>query len=106
MTRFSHSVESPSNGADGPNEVMLVQQLRESCGYLSDAGWEQSARLMLLAADEIERLTAQLAVSPARPINLAGRDKRRSAPSGEPPSGRGSPLSQSRWRSTDTEHGD
>ena len=35
---------------------MLVQQLRESCGYLSDAGWEETAKLMLRAADEIEQL--------------------------------------------------
>ena len=35
---------------------MLVQQLRESCGYLSDAGWEETSKLMLRAADGIEQL--------------------------------------------------
>ena len=46
---------------------MLVHQLCESFGYLSDAGWEQTARLMLLAADEIERLTAQLTANRPQP---------------------------------------
>jgi hypothetical protein len=38
----------------------LITALRESCGYLSDDGYHQTARLMALAADEIERLTRQL----------------------------------------------
>lgn len=45
---------------------MLTDQLRESSGFLADAGWGQTARLIELAADEIERLTAQLAVERAR----------------------------------------
>ena len=34
----------------------LVTALRESDGYLRDGGYAQTARLVLLAADEIERL--------------------------------------------------
>jgi hypothetical protein len=35
--------------------------LRESAGYLRDDGWASSASLMNLAADEIERLTDEVA---------------------------------------------
>lgn len=35
----------------------LATALRESCGYLQDDGWQQTARLMSHAADEIERLS-------------------------------------------------
>ena len=38
----------------------LVITLRENCEYLRDAGYEQTAQLMVLAADEIERLTREL----------------------------------------------
>jgi len=38
----------------------LITALRESCGYLRDDGYHQTAQLMALAADEIERLTRQL----------------------------------------------
>jgi hypothetical protein len=34
----------------------LVQQLRESCPYLEDRGWTDTAELMNAAANEIERL--------------------------------------------------
>jgi len=34
----------------------LVTALRESDGYLRDGGYAQTARLVVLAADEIERL--------------------------------------------------
>jgi hypothetical protein len=34
----------------------LVTALRESEGYLRDGGYAQTARLVVLAADEIERL--------------------------------------------------
>jgi len=34
----------------------LVAALRESCGYLRDDGYHQTAQLMTMAADEIERL--------------------------------------------------
>lgn len=38
----------------------LATALRESCGYLEDEGWQQTAQLMTLAADEIERLTERV----------------------------------------------
>jgi hypothetical protein len=38
----------------------LVEALRDSGGYLQDEGWHQTARLMTLAADEIQRLTARV----------------------------------------------
>jgi hypothetical protein len=38
----------------------LITALRESCGYLSEGGYDQTARLMTLAADEIERLNRQV----------------------------------------------
>jgi hypothetical protein len=36
--------------------VVFIRQLRESCGYLTDAGWEYTAKLMRLAANEIRTL--------------------------------------------------
>lgn len=38
----------------------LATALRESCGYLEDEGWHQTAQLLTLAADEIERLTQRV----------------------------------------------
>ncbi|MEA2880037.1 MAG: hypothetical protein QOF14_5233 [Hyphomicrobiales bacterium] len=38
----------------------LITTLRENCGYLQDQGWHQTARLMTLAATEIERLTVRI----------------------------------------------
>ena len=38
----------------------LVMALRESCGYLRDGGYHQTAQLMTVAADEIERLNSQI----------------------------------------------
>ena len=38
----------------------LVSALREGCGYLEDEGWHQTAQLMTLAAEEIERLTERV----------------------------------------------
>lgn len=38
----------------------LVATLRESCGYLRDDGYHQTARLMAVAADEIERLNRRV----------------------------------------------
>jgi hypothetical protein len=38
----------------------LISALRESCGYLEDEGWHQTAQLLTLAAEEIERLTEQV----------------------------------------------
>jgi hypothetical protein len=38
----------------------LATALRESCGYLEDEGWHQTAQLITLAASEIERLNARV----------------------------------------------
>ena len=38
----------------------LTTALRESCEYLRDAGYHQTAQLMIVAADEIERLDQKL----------------------------------------------
>jgi hypothetical protein len=38
----------------------LVQELRESHPYLTDGGWHQVAKLMIAAADEIERLQGRV----------------------------------------------
>ena len=38
----------------------LVVALRESCGYLRDAGYRQTAHLLTAAADEIEQLRERL----------------------------------------------
>lgn len=38
----------------------LVAALRESCGYLRDAGYRETARLLFAAADEIEQLRERL----------------------------------------------
>jgi hypothetical protein len=40
----------------------LITALRESCGYLRDDGYDQTAQLMALAADEIERLNREVQV--------------------------------------------
>ena len=37
----------------------LVTALRESCDYLRDGGYHQTAQLMTVAADEIERLNTR-----------------------------------------------
>jgi hypothetical protein len=52
-------------GASGRDSTgtPLVTALRESCGYLCDANYHQTAQLMTVAADEIERLNRQLRVS-------------------------------------------
>lgn len=41
-------------------ESYLSAQLRASAPYLSDAGWHETATLLLLAADEIEHLKSQV----------------------------------------------
>ena len=41
-------------------KAALPTALRESCGYLEDEGWHQTAQLMTLAAEEIERLTGRI----------------------------------------------
>ena len=39
-----------------PKETFLSSQLRESSPYLVDAGFRETAKLLLAAADEIEIL--------------------------------------------------
>jgi hypothetical protein len=41
-------------------KAALATALRESCGYLEDQGWHQTAQLMTLAADEIDRLNERV----------------------------------------------
>jgi hypothetical protein len=41
---------------EGSMSTPLVIALRESCDYLRDGGYHQTAQLMTAAADEIERL--------------------------------------------------
>jgi hypothetical protein len=57
----------------------LVLSLRESCGYLKDARYHQTAQLMATAADEIERLNRQLAstAEPEQPATSARGSLRR-----------------------------
>ena len=40
--------------------TLLPTALRESCGYMQDQGWHQTARLMSLAADELENLDQRI----------------------------------------------
>jgi hypothetical protein len=39
----------------------LARELRENCGYLRDAGWNNMASLIALAADELDRLEERVA---------------------------------------------
>ncbi len=39
----------------------LARELRENVGYLRDAGWDSTAKLMERAADELERLDLRVA---------------------------------------------
>jgi hypothetical protein len=41
---------------EGNMSTLLVTTLRESCDYLRDGGYHQTAELMTAAADEIEQL--------------------------------------------------
>lgn len=52
-------------------KAALATALRESCGYLQDEGWDQTAQLMVLAADEIDRLNARV-----RELETAHQDLR------------------------------
>ena len=45
---------------DDSMSTPLTMALRESCDYLRDADFHQTAQLMTVAADEIERLTREL----------------------------------------------
>ncbi|MEJ0076048.1 MAG: hypothetical protein WDO17_11475 [Alphaproteobacteria bacterium] len=41
-------------------KTILPSALRESGGYMQDEGWHQTARLMSVAADEIEGLSQRI----------------------------------------------
>lgn len=51
----------------------LVTALRESCGYLRDADYHQTAQLMTVAADEIERLNRALRAVEAQPATARAK---------------------------------
>ena len=51
--------EAGASGHDSTS-TPLTMALRESCGYLRDADYHQTAQLMTVAADEIERLNREL----------------------------------------------
>lgn len=51
----------------------LVATLRESIGYLRDDGYHQTARLMAVAADEIERLNRRVHALESRSSPPPGR---------------------------------
>ena len=46
-----------------PAETYLTAQLRESAPYLADAGWRQTADLLLAAAAEIDELRRRSGVA-------------------------------------------
>ena len=41
-------------------QTYLTAQLRDSAPYLKDGGWKETAKLLLVAADEIEALRKRL----------------------------------------------
>jgi hypothetical protein len=52
----------------------LITALRESCGYLRDGGYHQTARLVAMAADEIEQLNQRaLALQSGAQTPASGR---------------------------------
>jgi hypothetical protein len=53
----------------------LIATLRESCGYLQDDGYHQTARLVAAAADEIEWLNRRVHTLESRsgPVELPRR---------------------------------
>ena len=60
IRRFESCVVLCQPGRGAIMKAALPTALRESCGYLEDEGWHQTAQLMTLAADEIERLTERV----------------------------------------------
>jgi hypothetical protein len=57
----------------------LSAQLRESAPYLRDAGWRQTAELLIAAADQIEQLRSQIAALAVtnEPSHQANENERR-----------------------------
>lgn len=64
-------------------KAALAAALRESRGYLEDEGWHQTAQLMALAADEIDRLNAQVRELEAARGSSPGDDLRAPGPSNQ-----------------------
>ena len=74
---------------EGNMSTPLVTALRESCEYLGDGGYHQTAQLMTVAADEIERLNNQVKAleaasqstsGPSRPVGAPRRIARATRP--------------------------
>jgi hypothetical protein len=53
----------------------ITAQLRESVPYLKDAGWHETAKLLLAAAAEIELLHGLLEQSPVGPSQQANENQ-------------------------------
>jgi hypothetical protein len=53
----------------------LVATLRESCGYLQDDGYHQTARLVAVAAGEIERLNRRVHALESETQRMASRHR-------------------------------
>jgi hypothetical protein len=53
----------------------LARELRENIGYLRDAGWDSTAKLMQRAADDLERLEMRVAQLERR-ANASAVDER------------------------------
>jgi hypothetical protein len=67
---------------EGNMSTPLVTALRESCGYLRDGGYHQTAQLMTVAADEIERLNNQIRALEAARQSSADLRRPAGAPAG------------------------
>jgi hypothetical protein len=61
-------------------KAALATALRESCGYLEDEGWHQTAQLMTLAAEEIERLTERVRELETANLRMPDASKQNVAP--------------------------
>ena len=57
----------------------LITAIRESCGYLEDDGYRETARLMAAAADELERLHVRVRVLEATGRQIPAREPMESA---------------------------
>ena len=66
----------------------LVIALRESCDYLRDAGYHQTAQLMTVAAAEIEQLRRELQAREAASPSAAAFRRPAGAPLRIPSAGR------------------
>jgi hypothetical protein len=53
--------------------MYISAMLRESAPYLRDAGWRETAQLLVAAAEEIEELKSQLDRKPG--LKVVGRQR-------------------------------